>query len=379
MDAFFASVEQRDRPSLRGKPVVVGADPKAGKGRGVVSTCSYEARKYGVHSAMPISVAFRKCPQAVFLPVDMEKYAEASARVYEILYSFSPDIEPISIDEAFLDITGSCHLFGTPLGTGKLIKAKIRKLTGLTASVGLAPTKMAAKIASDIDKPDGLVEVTREGLLDFLRPLEVRKIWGLGKKGEDELNRIGIRTIGDIAARDPDELRSIFGKVGLRFWQLAHGIDERAVESAGDARSISNEMTFDVDTIEHQKIEGTLLTLCEKVSRRMRADSLKARTVTLKIRLSDFSTFTRSTTIKSATNFIDVLYAAVKALYKDFDSKNKKVRLLGVKCANFCPHNFPDSLFSDSGDLKCEARHKALDRIKKKFGDSSIFIAGSMV
>ena len=168
MDAFFASIEQRDRPSLRGKPVVVGADPKAGKGRGVVSTCSYEARKYGIHSAMPISIAFRKCPQAVFLPVDMEKYGEASARIYEILYSFSPDIEPISIDEAFLDITGSYHLFGTPLETGRLIKAKIKKLTGLTASVGIAPTKMAAKIASDIDKPDGLVEVTREGLARFL-------------------------------------------------------------------------------------------------------------------------------------------------------------------------------------------------------------------
>ena len=248
MDAFFASIEQRDRPSLRGKPVVVGSDPKGGKGRGVVSTCSYEARKYGIHSAMPISIAFRKCPQAVFLPVDMDKYAEASDQIYEILYSFSPDIEPISIDEAFLDITGSYHLFGTPLDTGSLIKAKVRKLTGLTASVGIAPTKMAAKIASDIDKPDGLVEVTKESLVDFLRPLEVRKIWGLGKKCEDELARIGIRTIGDIAARDPDELENILGKVGLEFWRLAHGIDERTVESAGEAKSISNEITFDIDT-----------------------------------------------------------------------------------------------------------------------------------
>ena len=165
----------------------------------------------------------------------------------------------------------------------------------------------------------------------------MRRIWGLGKKCEDELNRIGIRTIGDIAARDPDELTGIFGKVGLEFWRLAHGIDERVVESAGEAKSISNEMTFDIDTVEHQKIEGTLLTLCEKVSGRLRAHSLKARTITLKIRLSDFSTFTRSITIKSATNFIDVLYGTVKALYKDFDTKNKKVRLLGVKCANFCP------------------------------------------
>ena len=379
MDAFFASIEQRDCPCLRGKPVVVGADPKFGKGRGVVSTCSYEARKYGIQSAMPISVAFRKCPQAVFLPVNMKKYEGASALIYEILYSFSPDIEPISIDEAFLDITGSYHLFGTPFNTGKLIKAKIKKLTGLTASVGLAPTKMAAKIASDIDKPDGLVEVTREGLADFLRPLEVRRIWGLGKKCEDKLNSIGIRTIGDIAEKDPNKLIGIFGKVGLGFWQLAHGIDERVIELSGGAKSISNEITFDFDTIEHQKIEGTLLTLCEKVSGRLRAHSLKARTITLKIRLSDFSTFTRSITIKSATNFIDVLYGSVKVLYDEFNMKNKKIRLLGVKCANFCPHDFPDSLFNDSRDLKCEARHKALDRIKKRFGDSSIFIAGSMV
>lgn len=379
MDAFFASIEERDRPSLRGKPVVIGADPRSGKGRGVVSTCSYEARKYGIHSAMPISTAFRKCPKAVFLPVDMDKYLEVSAQIHEILYSFSPDIEPISIDEAFLDITGSYHLFGTPLETCKRIKEKVRALTGLTASVGLAPTKMAAKIASDIDKPDGLVEVTKEGLLDFLRPLDVRKIWGLGRKAGDELNSIGIRTIGDIAARDPDELTGIFGKVGLEFWRLAHGIDERMVLSEGVAKSISSEMTFDIDTIEDQKVEGVLLTLCEKVSGRLRAYGLKARTVTLKIRLSDFSTFTRSNTIKSATNFIDILYDTIHALYKDFDTKNKKVRLLGLKCANFCAGSFSDNLFEDSGDLKREATHKALDRIKERFGDSSIFIAGTKI
>ena len=235
MDAFFASVEQRDDPALRGRPVVVGSDPKAGKGRGVVSTCSYEARKYGIHSAMPISIAYKKCPQAVFLPVDMEKYAEASAKIHEILYSFSPDIEPISIDEAFLDITGSYHLFGTPVETCRLIKEKIKKYTGLTASIGLAPTKMAAKIASDLDKPDGLVEVTEEKLLDFLRPLDVRKIWGLGPKCEAELQRLGIQTIGDLARMDPDHLTGTFGKVGLEFWRLANGIDERPVETEPEA------------------------------------------------------------------------------------------------------------------------------------------------
>ena len=379
MDAFFAAIEQRDRPALRGRPVVVGSDPKGGVGRGVVSTCSYEARKYGIHSAMPISIAYRKCPDAVFLPVDMDKYSSVSAQVYEILYSFSPDIEPVSIDEAFLDITGSYHLFGLPLETCKLIKSRIRGRTGLVASIGLAPTKMAAKIASDIDKPDGLVEVTEEGLSDFLKPLEVRRIWGLGKKCECLLANIGVRTIGDLAARDPKELVRIFGKVGLEFWRLAHGIDERAVEAAGDAKSISNEATFAIDTLDHQKIEGVLLALCEKVSARLRAAGLKCRTLTLKIRLADFSTFTRSITTESATNFTDFLYEAVKALYKDFDKGGKSIRLLGVKAANFCPANFQDSLFKEPGDEKREARHRALDSIKEKFGESSIFIAGSRV
>jgi len=376
MDAFFASIEERDHPELRGKPVVVGADPAGGGGRGVVSTCSYEARKYGIHSAMPISIAYRKCPKAVFLPVDIDKYSDVSGKIYEILYSFSPDIEPVSIDEAFLDITGSYHLFGTPVDTCRMIKEKIRKLIGLTASVGLAPTKMAAKIASDIDKPDGLVEVTEEGLQDFLKPLEVRRLWGLGRKCGEELERRGIRTIGELAAMDQKKLSAIFGKVGMDFWRLANGFDDRQVEPAGEARSISNETTFDVDTIEHQKIECALMALCEKVSGRLRASGIKARTITLKIRLADFSTFTRSVTISDATNFIDILYKTVIVLYRNFDCHGKKIRLLGVKSSNFCPAGFQDNLFRDSLDIKREARHKALDIIKDKFGNSSIFIAG---
>lgn len=377
MDAFFASIEERDNPALRGKPIVVGADPRSGSGRGVVSTCSYAARKYGIHSAMPISVAFRKCPQAIFLPVDMDKYSTASEEIYEILYSFSPDIEPISIDEAFLDITGSFHLFGTPVETCRLIKAKIKKLTGLTASVGLAPTKMAAKIASDIGKPDGLVEVAAKGLIGFLKPLNVRRIWGLGEKCEEVMRGLGISTIGDLAARKPDDLEAMLGKAGRDFWRLANGIDSRMVEPAGEAKSISNETTFDVDTMESQKVDAALMAMCEKVSSRLRISGVKCRTITLKVRLADFSTFTRSVTISSATNFIDILYKTISALYKDFDRKGKKVRLLGVRTSNFCPAGFRDYLFRDSGDVRREAAHKALDRIKKRFGDSSIFIAGS--
>jgi nucleotidyltransferase/DNA polymerase involved in DNA repair len=379
MDAFFASVEERDNPVLRGKPIVVGSDPKGGKGRGVVSTCSYEARKYGIHSAMPISIAYRKCPEAVFLPVDIEKYSAASRQIHEILYSFSPEIEPVSIDEAFLDITGSYHLFGTPIETCRLIKTKIVSQTGLSASIGLAPTKMAAKIASDLDKPDGLVEVTQKNLLDFLRPLDVRRIWGLGPKCESQLQRLGISSIGQLADMDPDGLTNAFGKVGLEFWRLANGIDQRPVETEIEAKSVSNETTFDIDTLKTQEIESTLLMLCEKISARLRHSNLKCRTVTLKIRLADFSTFTRSITIDSATNFIDILYGAVRKLYRDFNAKAMKVRLVGVKTSNFCPAGFCDSLFKESLEAKCEARHKALDRIKEKFGDSSIFVAGSRI
>lgn len=377
MDAFFASIEERDNPSLKGKPIVVGADPHRGNGRGVVSTCSYEARKYGIHSAMPISIAYKKCPKAVFLPVDIDKYSMVSGQIYEILYSFSPDLEPVSIDEAFLDITGSHHLFGTPVETCATIKAKIKDLTGLTASVGLAPTKMAAKIASDLDKPDGLVEVSEEGLLDFLRPLEVRKIWGLGSKCEERLRQVGIRTIGELADRDPKDLIRILGAAGIEFWRLSCGIDERQVVSETEAKSIGNEMTFDVDTIEGQRIEGAILALCEKVSFRLRVSGFKGRTVTLKIRLADFSTFTRSATIERATNFIDIIHETAARLYKDFDKAGKRVRLLGVKVSNLCRLETRDDLFTAMLDAKCEARHKACDTIRRKFGDSSIFMAGS--
>ncbi len=189
MDAFFASIEERDNPSLKGKPVIVGADPKKGKGRGVVSACSYEVRKFGIHSAMLISIAYRQCPSGIFLPVDIKKYSGVSREIYEILYNFTPEIQPISIDEAFLDITGSYRLFGTPRDVCLLIKSRIKGETLLTASIGLAPTKMAAKIASDLEKPDGMVEVRPENLLDFLQPLDASRLWGLGKKTEALLKK----------------------------------------------------------------------------------------------------------------------------------------------------------------------------------------------
>ena len=376
MDAFFASVEQRDNPELKGRPVIVGSDPKGGKGRGVVSTCSYEARKFGVHSAMPISIAYKKCPRGTFLLVDMEKYETVSNEIYNILYDFTPQIERAGIDEAFLDITGSYHLFGTPIETCLLIKSRIKEKTSLTASIGLAPTKMAAKIASDLKKPDGMVEATKEKLLDFLWPLDIDKMWGLGEKSKIVLNNIGINTIGALAKSDVEDIISLFGKNGVSFWQLANGIDERVVEPEGEAKSISNEVTFEEDTLDKDKIEATLVLLSEKVSGRMRDNGVKGRTITLKIRLEGFHTFTRSFTFKEATNLARNIYKEAKRLYNDFQTSDRRIRLLGVKMSGFSLRNEQYDLFQGgSGNIKEEKVQTAIDKIKKKFGSHSIHLA----
>jgi len=375
MDAFFAAVEQRDNPLLRGRPVVVGADPKLGRGRGVVSTASYEARKFGIHSAMPISAAFKKCPDAAFLPVDMDKYARISAQIHDIFYSFTPDIEPVSIDEAFLDITSSHHLFGSPIKTCMMLKDKIRTVTGLTASVGMAPIKMAAKIASEIGKPDGLVEVTPDGLLEFLWPLGVDKIWGLGDRAEELMAGIGVKTIGDLARTDVRKLMRIFGSNGFLYWRLANGYDERAVEPVSEMKSISNEMTFEQDTHDRVDIEKALMQLSERVSARLMGEKTKCRTITLKIRLEDFRTFTRSITIGRPTYFAEVLYKYAKSLYNNFDRHGKRVRLVGVRATGFSPFGVREDLFDEPGDSKRELVHSAVEKIRSKFGADAIYRA----
>ncbi|MDD5194453.1 MAG: DNA polymerase IV [Candidatus Omnitrophica bacterium] len=411
MDAFFASIEQRDCARLAGLPVVVGADPKGGRGRGVVSTCSYEARKFGIHSAMPISFAYQRCPNAVFLPVNMEKYVKVSKEIYAIFESFTPLVEPLGLDEAFLDITGSYHIFKTPIAACRLLKERIKKETRLTASIGLAPTKMAAKIASDLGKPDGLLEITEDKLLEFLWPLAVDKIPGLGKKSKATLSDYGISTIGDLARRPLREIISLFGKNGEYFWNLAHGRDDRLIEEEAEAKSISNEVTFERDTNEQEAIMQAFLVLCEKVSKRLRSSALKARTITLKLRLKGFDTYTRATTLHKATNFDDIIYREIKKLYEDFGKTgpsertttldcgpcsgfrpngkktsttcisaglHKKIRLIGVKVSNFIPADTRDSIFVDSRDDKKEKIYSAIDKIKEKFGNKIIHRASSM-
>lgn len=374
MDAFFASVEQRDNPDYRGRPVIVGADPKKGKGRGVVAACSYEARKSGIHSAMPISTAYHRCPDGVFVFPDMSRYAAVSHHIFSLLETFTPAVEPVSVDEAFLDITGSYKHFGTPVETCLKIKALIKKETALTASIGLAPNKTTAKIASDLEKPDGFVCVSPENLLTFLHPLPASRIWGIGAKSLKVLETAGICTIGALANAPKERLVSLFGKNGDHIWKLANGIDPREVETEGETKSVSNEHTFETDTSDMEKIMDTLMFLSEKVSRRLRKAGLKGRTITLKIRFGDFSTSTRSITLSIPTNFTDDLYENSLRKAGEFDLRKKTVRLVGVKVSNLADTSCIEDLFAGSsdGEKKTERLHRALDRIKDRYGENAI-------
>lgn len=373
MDAFFAAIEQRDDPGLKGKPVVVGADPKGGRGRGVVSTCSYEARSYGIHSAMPISAAYRRCPHAVFLPVNMRKYGEVSRAMFNILYEFTPEIEPLSIDEAFMDITGSVRLFGPSLATGAKIRERIKEQLRLAATIGIAPNKMAAKIASAHVKPDGLLEITTDKLFSFLWPLPVAKMFGVGEQTEKILVAMGIRTIGDLAQIPVGSLCERLGARGQYLWDLANGHDAREVVSAEEPKSVSHEHTFEEDTANREELATVLSVLCEKVSRRLRSDGLKGRTVTLKLRSGDFRTITRDVTLPERTNFFDAIYTASKSLFDASCVPTRKYRLIGVRVANFKQPYVRDSLFEEVTSDNTEKIHRAVDTIKAKFGEKGIF------
>ena len=372
MDAFFAAIEQRDDPSLKGKLVVVGADPKGGRGRGVVSTCSYEARRYGIHSAMPIAAAYRRCPHAVFLPVNMRKYGEVSRKMFDVLYEFTPEIEALSIDEAFMDLTGSLRLFGTPLETGAKIKERIQKELRLKATIGIAPNKMVAKIASAHAKPDGLLEITVENLLSFLWPLPVSKMFGVGEQTEKILVAMGIQTIGDLAKTPASSLGEQLGVRGQYLWDLANGVDARAVVLEEEAKSVSHEHTFEEDTGNKAQLDTVLSALCEKVSRRLRSGGLKGRTVTLKLRSGDFKTITREVTLPERTNFFNVIYTTSISLFDASYVPTKKYRLIGVRVSNFHQPYVRDSLFEDVTSQKTEKIHRAVDTIKAKFGEQGI-------
>ncbi len=386
MDAFFAAVEQRDRPELRGRPVVVGADPQGGKGRGVVSTCSYEARVFGIHSAMPISEAWRRCPDAAYVPVRGEAYAAASRIVRDVFDEFSADVEPISIDEAFLDVTHTLHLFGTKAQLAERIHVRIEEETRLTGSLGMAPSKFVAKIASDLRKPRGTVIVEPGDVEAFLRPLPVGKVWGVGKRSLAVLRRLDIQTIGDLADHDRAELERQFGKGGDHLWRLAHGEDERPVAPAEGAKSISAEHTFGRDTANARHIAAKLMDLCEKVAYRVRQADFHGRTVTLKVRIEDFTTYTRSKTVdRPLVNSASELYAIASANLRRVSLRGHQVRLIGVGVSGHEEEGGEHQL--DLFDLdkvrrEREAKQRllgeAIDDIKNRFGQSAVRQATSL-
>jgi len=372
MDAFFAAVEQRDNPAYRGKPVIVGADPKGGAGRGVVSTASYEARKFGVHSAMPISKAYEKCPHGVFVIPRMRRYVEVSNQVYDIFSRYSPMVEDVGIDEAFLDCTGCEKLFGVPREIAEKIKKDIYNETFLTASVGIAMNKSVAKIASDMNKPDGITECPPGKEREFLAPLPVGKLWGAGKKTVEWLESKGIRKVDDIARLDPVLAEKLLGKSGLHLWNLSRGIDSRPViPGSGERKSISEEHTFEHDTDDESGIMSVLLFMADSVTSRLRALSLNARTINMKIRLTGFETFTRSVTIDEPFCDMATLKNESIRLFKEFERNNRKIRLIGIGVSNLVPRACDEEqgVLFPPVDEKRIRNEQLLDELRNRFGD----------
>lgn len=336
MDAFFASVEQRDHPEWRGRPVVVGADPDGGKGRGVVAAASYEARRYGIRSALPIRDAYRACPDAVYVRPDQERYREAAPQVRRVMARFADAVEPASIDEAYLDLTSTVQdgAHADPRAAAVALKQAVFDETGLTASIGIAPTKTCAKIASDMDKPDGLTVVPPEQVVTFLAPLSVKKIPGVGPKTYAQLRELDIETIGDLAAQSEAWARNRFGENGVHVWRLAHGIDPRPVAvDQGLAKSRSEEHTFHQDERDVSKINRVVRSMVRQLVDEMHERGLLYRVVGLKIRTSDFETMTRATTLPHPTRAVGPTMQVLARQLQEFLDGKTPYRLVGVRLA----------------------------------------------
>ena len=369
MDAFFASVEMIDNPELEGKAVIVGGNIQ----RGVVSAASYEARKSGVHSAMPMAVAHRRCPHGIFLPVRMKRYQEISAQIQSIFHRFTPLVEPLSLDEAFLDVTGSTSLFGTPVEIAARIKKLIKEETGLTASAGVASCKLVAKIASDLEKPDGFTVVAPGTEKEFLADLAIERLWGVGKNTRQNLQMLGVKTIGDLNRLPPRLLEQKFGKNGPRMQQAALGIDLRPVQAARSVKSIGHEETFATDITDKNTLHRELLAMSVKVGRRLRDHDFRGRTITVKVKYYDFKQITRSMTLPEATDDQQAIYKTGRNLLEKTDAGCKPIRLLGVTVANLCAANAAHQqlLFpSDNSDRR--ELNRAIDDITNKFTHNAI-------
>ena len=371
LDAFFAAVEQRDRPELRGRPVVVGGGTP--DQRGVVSAASYEARRFGIHSAMPLRTAGALCPEAVFLPVDGRKYQAVSREVMTILRRFTPLVEPISIDEAFLDVTASFALFGDGPAIGRAIRAAVRDEVRLTASVGVATTKLVAKIASDLRKPDALVVVEPGGEAAFLAPLPIQRLWGVGERTAAGLAELGVSTMGDLAALPSDLLVRRFGKHGATLAQRAQGIDDDPVSEGAPVKSISHEHTFDVDTNDPVLIDKTLLAMADGVAARLRSAGLRAATVHVKVRDSAFRTITRQRTLPEPTDLTEPIWRAAVELARP-EIRGIHVRLLGVGTSGFAERE-QMTLFAEDATGEGGRRRRATeaaDAVRRRFGDGAM-------
>lgn len=368
MDAFYASVEVLDDPTLQGRPVIVGGTPE---GRGVVSAASYEARAFGVHSAMSAARAIKLCPEGVFLRGRMERYVEVSRQIFAIFRDFTPLVEPLSIDEAFLDVTGCGRLFGPPESIGHRIKERIRQEVGLVASVGLAPNKFLAKLASDLEKPDGFVVIRPGTEQALLRELPVGRLWGVGKVAEAKLSAAGIHLVSDLLAWPREQLVARFGDHMNHLLELAVGHDTRPVVPDHEAKSIGNETTFRTDIAAVTELRAVLNQLCDKVARRLRAQEVCAGTLTLKARFPDFSTVTRSRTLSVPTNSeVEIRRQARQLLESDLGRRGRALRLIGITASNLGPCGAGQGeLFPDAAKVRDGRLDQVMDEVRGRFGD----------
>lgn len=378
MDAFYAAVEERDRPEWAGRPLIVGGSPD---GRGVVAAANYAVRKFGVHSAMPTSTALRLCPQAIVAPVRMGHYADISRQIRDVFFRYTPLVEPLSLDEAFLDVTGCQNLFGPAEKIAIRIKTEIKRQTGLVASVGVAPNKFLAKIASDLEKPDALVIVDPAAITEFLDPLPVGRLWGVGKVTGQTMQRLGVTTIGQLRMLPVETLRRYFGDSGDHFGQLARGIDDRPVVPDREAKSLSHETTFANDISDFETLRSWMMELTDQVARRLRRHERKGKTVQIKVRFSDFRTITRSRTLSHPTDVTQELWnAASELLAQALPAGNhggrRDVRLLGMGVSGFADHRPVQAMLFDDPDEQQLAKQKQLDRVtdavRQRFGTAAL-------
>ena len=380
MDAFFVSVEELFDPSLKGKAVVVGGQRDE---RGVVSAASYEARKFGVHSAMPLRSAAKMCPQAIFVNGHPDRYRECSEKVHNVLTTFSPQVEMASIDEAYLDMTGTERLHGRPLRAAHSLHERMKAETGLNCSIGIGISRLIAKVSSAKAKPNGVLWIVPGQEAAFLAPLDVRKIPGVGKVTEQNLHGLGIRKVGDLARYDDAFLEEHFGKWGLALAGKARGEDaggwfDNEVGADTDAKSISHEHTYNDDTANQDQLESTLMRLSEMVGRRLREGGLHARTIQLKLRYKDFTTITRAHSLVDPTQLDTEIFAQIRSLFRKNWRKGAQVRLLGVHASSFEEQPQQGDLLEDNRRERWKQALSAADKLRDKFGESSVSLASGM-